>query len=91
MTFQPPLSRRNFIKSAAAGATLSALPGILKARQAPSQNVVGANSRINVACVGFSDRFKDALLPAFLKSKNELNFEIVALADRWSLRRDEGK
>ena len=92
MTFQPPLSRRNFIKGAAvAGATLSALPGILKARQAPSQNVVGANSRINVACVGFSDRFKDALLPAFLKSKSELNFEMVALADLWSLRREEGK
>ncbi len=85
------LTRRNFVKTAAAGASLAALPGILKAQQAPSLNVVGANSRINVACVGFSNRFQDALLPSFLKSKTELNFEMVALADLWSVRREEGK
>ena len=85
------LTRRNFVKTASAGATLAALPGILKAQQAPSLNVVGANSRINVACVGFSNRFQDALLPSFLKSKSELNFEMVALADLWSVRREEGK
>ena len=88
---QLKINRRHFVKSATAGATLAALPGILKAQQAPSQNVVGANSRINVACVGFSDRFKDALLPSFIKSKDELNFDMVALADLWSLRRAEGK
>jgi predicted dehydrogenase len=85
------LTRRNFVKTASAGATLAALPGILKAQQAPSLNVVGANSRVRVACVGFSDRFKDALLPSFLKSKDELNFDMVALADLWSVRREEGK
>lgn len=85
------LTRRSFVKSVSAGASLAALPGILKAQQAPSQNVAGANSRINVACVGFSNRFQDALLPSFLKSKDELNFDIVALADLWSMRREEGK
>ncbi len=85
------LKRRQFVKTASAGLTLSALPGILRAQQAPSQNVAGANSRVNVACVGFSDRFKDALLPSFLKSKDELNFDMVALADLWSRRREEGK
>jgi len=85
------LTRRHFAKSTAAGATLAALPGIIRAQQAPSQNVAGANSRVNVACVGFSDRFKDALLPSFCKSKDELNFDMVALADLWSLRREEGK
>jgi predicted dehydrogenase len=85
------LTRRAFVQSAAAGATFAALPGILKARQAPSQNVVGANSRIRVACVGFSNRFEDALLPSFLKSKDELNFDLVALADLWSVRREAGK
>jgi predicted dehydrogenase len=84
-------SRRGFIKTTTLGATFAALPGILKAQQAPSINVVGANNRINVACVGFSDRFQDALLPSFLKSKGELNFELVALADLWSVRREEGK
>jgi len=87
----PQVSRREFVKTVSVGATFAALPGILKARQAPSINVIGANSRINVACVGFSDRFQDALLPSFLKSNSELNFDIVALADLWSARRDEGK
>ena len=85
------LTRRSFVRSATAGASLAALPGILKAQQAPSQNVAGANSRINVACVGFSDRFQNALLPSFLKSNKELNFDMVALADLWSVRREEGK
>jgi len=85
------VSRRNFVKTVTAGAALSAMPGILQAQKAPSQNVIGANSRINVACVGFSDRFNNALLPAFLKSKDELNFDMVALADLWSVRRDQGK
>jgi predicted dehydrogenase len=87
----PQLSRREFVKTAAAGAAFAALPGIIKAQQAPSMNVVGANNRINVACVGFSNRFQDALLPSFLKSKDKLNFEMVALADLWSVRREEGK
>ena len=51
----------------------------------------GANSRINVACVGYTDRFRGALLPACIKSKDELNFDMVALADLWSVRREEGK
>ncbi|MFA7173405.1 MAG: Gfo/Idh/MocA family oxidoreductase [Kiritimatiellia bacterium] len=83
-------TRRQFVKAMSAGATLTALPGIIRAQQAPSLNVIGANSRINVACVGFSNRFKDALLPSFLKLKDELNFDIVALADLWSVRREEG-
>ncbi len=85
------LTRRDFVKSASAGASLAALPDILKAQQAPSQNVAGANSRVNVACVGYSDRFRSTLLPSFLKCKDALNFDMVALADLWSARRDEGK
>ena len=87
----PSLTRRNFVQAASAGAALAAMPGILKAQQAPSQNVVGANSRVRVACVGFSNRFEDALLPSFLKNKDDLNFDMVALADLWSVRREEGK
>ncbi len=88
VTNQP--TRRQFVKAVSAGATLAALPGIIRAQQAPSLNVVGANSRINVACVGFSNRFKDALLPSFLKVKDELNFDMVALADLWRVRREVG-
>jgi predicted dehydrogenase len=41
----------------------------------PLSEVVGANSRVRVACVGFSNRFEDALLPSFLKNKDDQNFE----------------
>ncbi|MDX9867871.1 MAG: Gfo/Idh/MocA family oxidoreductase [Kiritimatiellia bacterium] len=90
-TWLNQLNRRTFVKTASAGAALGSLPGILRAQQAPALNVSGANSRVRVACVGFSDRFKDALLPSFLKSKDELNFDLVALADLWSQRREQGK
>jgi predicted dehydrogenase len=86
-----PVSRRQFVKTLSASAAVSSMPGILQAQKAPSQNVIGANSRINVACIGLSDRFTNALLPSFLKSKDELNFDMVALADLWSVRREEGK
>jgi predicted dehydrogenase len=52
--------------------------------------IVGANDRIRVGIVGFSDRCRDALIPAFLQHAGELNFEFVALSDIWSRRREEG-
>ncbi len=53
--------------------------------------VIGANDRVRVGVLGYADRFKDALLPSFRKHMKELNFEIVALADLWTLRREEGR
>ena len=79
-------TRREFIKSASAAAAAGAVPSILKAQQAPSLNVVGANSRLNVACVGYSDRFCGSLLPCFLHHNKELNFDLVAVADLWKKR-----
>jgi predicted dehydrogenase len=52
--------------------------------------VRGANDRVRVGIVGFSDRSKDALIPAFMKHAAELNFELVAVSDIWSRRREEG-
>ena len=81
------MPRRDFVKSAAAGVggvALSALPAASYAR------ILGANRRVRVGVVGFSDRFRQALLPAFGKVGKELNFEIVAVSDIWSRRRDEG-
>ncbi len=46
------ITRNHFLKTMTAGATFSALPGILKAQQAPSANVVGANSKLNIAGIG---------------------------------------
>ena len=47
------MTRNSFLKTISAGATFSALPGILKAQQAPSANVAGANSKLNIAGIGF--------------------------------------
>lgn len=53
--------------------------------------VIGANDKVRVGVVGFSDRFRSSLLPAFQANNKELNFELSALSDLWSLRRDQGR
>ena len=45
------MTRNRFVKTISAG-TFFALPGILKAQQAPSIAVAGANSRLNIAGIG---------------------------------------
>lgn len=52
--------------------------------------ILGSNDRVNIGVVGFSDRFRQSLLPAFLSSYKELNFDIVAVSDIWKLRREQG-
>jgi predicted dehydrogenase len=79
-------SRREFLRVAGAGAA-----GLALASNASAQNrVPGANDRVRVGIVGFSDRSREALIPAFLEHAGALNFEIVALSDIWNRRRDEG-
>ena len=51
---------------------------------------MGANDRLRVGVVGFSDRARNSLLPAFQKMASSLNFEIIGVSDIWSRRRDEG-
>ena len=69
------IKRRDFAKLAGA----AALAG-------PSLNVLGANERVRVACVGYSDRFRGSLLPCFMHHNKELNFDLVAVADLWKKR-----
>ena len=58
-------SRREFIKVAGAGAA-----GLAFAGPASSQTrIIGANARVRVGIVGFSDRSRDALIPAFKKHR----------------------
>ena len=75
------MTRREFCKTSATG-----MAGILAAGVAPSLYAVGANDRIRVACVGYSDRFRQTLLPCFLHHNRELNFDLVAVADLWKKR-----
>jgi predicted dehydrogenase len=72
------IRRREFLKVAAA-----ALPAARYAR------ILGANDRVRVGVIGFSDRFRQALLPAFAAVAKRNNFEIVAVSDLWSRRREE--
>lgn len=79
-------SRRDFIRTAALGAA-----GIALTSHASSYaKIQGANDRVRVGIVGFSDRARQALIPSFMMHAKELNFDFVAVSDIWSRRRDEG-
>ena len=54
------------------------------------RNILGANDRVRLGVVGFSDRFRHSLFPSFLNHSKELNFDIVAVSDIWKVRREEG-
>ena len=52
--------------------------------------IIGANDRVRVGVVGFSDRHKSTHLPCFMEHYKELNFDVVAVSDIWKKRREEG-
>lgn len=82
-------SRRYFLQQTAmAGAGL-----ILSQKGWSAQSykrIMGANDRVRVGVVGFSDRFRSSHVPAFMQHYKELNFDIVAVSDIWKLRREQG-
>ena len=83
-------SRRDFIKKSAmtGAATYFSTLGF----SASSYNrIIGANDRVRVGVVGFSDRHRGAHIPSFLTLYKELNFDIVAVSDIWKKRREEGQ
>ena len=84
------MERRDFLKKAgyAAAGILIGGPSLSAASYS---RIKGANDRVNVAVVGYSDRFKGSLLPAFQANCQKLNFDIVGVSDLWRLRREEAK
>ena len=83
-------SRRDFIKKSALGGAALTLGGLgLSASAKSFSSIFGSNDKIRVGLVGFSDRARNTLIPAFLSQANELNFKIVAVSDLWKRRRDE--
>jgi len=85
-----PVSRRNFItQSVKASAGIYAVAMGFSAKS--YANIIGANSRVRLGVVGFSDRFRQSLFPSFLNHYKELNFDIVAVSDLWKIRREEGQ
>jgi predicted dehydrogenase len=78
------MKRGTFIKTTAAAGLALGFSAKSYAR------IIGANDRVRVGVAGFSDRFKNDLFPAFNRHHKELNFDIVAVSDLWTLRRDQG-
>ena len=77
-------SRRQFLKTtglATAGVAVSARS---------YGRILGANDRVRVGVVGYSNRFKGSLSKAFMNHAKEMNFEFVAISDIWNKRRETG-
>lgn len=83
------MRRRDFIKKASV-ATAGTYLGALGFSAKSYGNILGANDKVRVGVVGFSDRFRSSLFPSFLHHNTELNFDITAVSDIWKLRREEG-
>jgi len=83
-------SRRKFIQQSALAATGTYL-GTMGWSAKSYANIIGSNDRVRVGIVGFSDRFRSSLLPAFLNHHKELNFDVVAVSDLWNYRRGLGE
>lgn len=79
-------SRRHFLQRSAAGTV-----GSVIAWDASSYaRIRGANERLGIGIVGFSERGQDALFPALFALAKEQNIEIRAVSDIWKLHREEG-
>ncbi|MCD6516869.1 MAG: Gfo/Idh/MocA family oxidoreductase [Candidatus Aminicenantes bacterium] len=79
------ITRRKFIKTVSYATGAAAV--IPAARYS---KILGANDRVRVGIVGFSDRARYSLIPCFLNHSSGLNFEITAVSDIWNRRREEG-
>ncbi len=82
-------SRREFLKNSAktsAGLYIGALGFSAKSYG----NIIGANDRVRVGVVGYSDRHRSSHMPCFMNHYKEFNFDLVAVSDIWKKRREEG-
>ncbi len=84
------MNRREILRTTSLGSL-----GLLAARTIPTalgqERGKGANDKIRIGIVGFSDRLVGALLPAYMAVMKDFNTEIVGVSDLWSVRRDEAK
>ncbi len=82
-------SRRNFIKKTAL-TTAGVYMGANAFSAKSYRKIIGANDRVRVGVVGFSDRHRSSHVPSFMNHYKELNFDLVAVSDIWNKRREEG-
>src|SRR6202789_645964 len=79
-------NRREFLKLGGFALAATAVSWSAKSYAA----IPGANDRVRGGVVGCGDRMKSGDLPAFHQHAKDVNFEIVAVSDIWSRRREEG-
>lgn len=82
--------RRKFIKTGLQASAALAFSPLITWDAASYKRIIGANDRVRLGVVGFSDRFRQAHFPSFSHHYKELNFDIVAVSDIWKIRREEG-
>ena len=82
-------SRRKFIRQSAQ-AVAGTYMGSLAFSASSYARIIGANDRVRVGVVGFSDRHKSSHIPPFMQFYKDMNFDIVAVSDIWKKRREEG-
>ena len=82
-------SRRKFIRQSAQ-AVAGTYMGSLDFSASSYARIMGANDRVRVGVVGFSDRHKSSHIPPFMQFYKDMNFDIVAVSDIWKKRREEG-
>jgi predicted dehydrogenase len=81
------LTRRNLLKIAGSAAAAYAAP--LSVSAATQRRSMGANDRIRIGMIGCGDRGRNAHMKGIYKHVQATNFEIVALADPWSVSREQ--
>jgi len=84
------MNRRQLLRTSSLG-TLSLIASRTVPTALGQSRTVGANDRIRIGIVGFSDRLVASLLPSFKAYAEEFNCEIVGVSDIWSRRREEAK
>jgi predicted dehydrogenase len=83
------MNRRTFIhRTSLAALAATTFPATLQTARGAAR-VPGANDRIRVGVIGFADRFRSSLGPAFKALANDQNCEIVGVSDLWNRRREE--
>ncbi len=79
---QGSISRRNFLKTAAAGSAALAMSATSYSR------VIGSNDRISIGIIGCGGRGIGAHMPGIYKHNDSQNFEITAVCDPWRVRQE---
>ena len=85
---QPPLRRRDFLKTVGGVAVGAALTSSRPSSAAERTRAAGANNRIRIGMIGCGDRGINAHMAGVQKHAEAMNIEIVALCDPWRLARE---